>query len=263
MRILLTLLLLLASAAGAERPKLILLTLTGAGVEQAQLESVTDRIAATLQARAVFEVLSARDVQTLLGLERQKQLLGCAETATSCFTELSGALGARFVTSGSLVKLGDAYQLTLSTLDAQRAQPVGRSVRLAPSLAALMETLPWGVAEATALPAPPQPSVLLPALALGVGGAALVGGGILGIQALTSEASLQGELANQTALDARVDYERRAAQPAMMKSIALGTLIGGGVLVALGAILWPRGVGGSGVAVVPTGSGVALAGVLP
>jgi len=27
--------------------------------------------------------------------------------------------------------------------------------------------------------------------------------------------------------------------------------------------LWPRGVAGSGVALVPTGSGVALAGVLP
>lgn len=263
MRILLTLFLSFATAASAERPRLILLTLTGAGVEQAQLESVTDRIATTLQARAVFEVLSTKDVQTLLGLERQKQLLGCAETASSCFTELSGALGARFVTSGSLVKLGEAFQLTLSTLDAQKAQPVGRSVRLASSLSALMETLPWAVAEATALPAPPEPSRLLPGLLLGLGGAALVGGGVLGIQALTSEASLQGELANQGSLDARVDYERRAAQPAMMKSVALGTLIGGGVLVALGALLWPRGVAGSGVAVVPTGSGVALAGVLP
>jgi len=48
-----------------------------------------------------------------------------------------------------------------------------------------------------------------------------------------------------------------------MKTVALGTLIGGGVLVAIGAILWPRGVGGSGVAVLPTGSGVALAGAWP
>ncbi|MDP1828923.1 MAG: hypothetical protein Q8L48_37020 [Archangium sp.] len=263
MRSWLTLVVLLAGSSWAERPKLILLTLTGSGVEPAQLESVTERLATTLQARGVFEVLSTKDVQTLLGLERQKQLLGCSETSSSCIAELGGALGARFVLSGSLVKLGDAFQLTLSTLDAQRVQPVGRSVRLADSLAALMETLPWAVAEATALPAPPEPSRLLPALALGVGGAALVGGGILGIQALTQEASLQGELSNQGALDARVDYERRAAQPAMMKSVALGTLIGGGVLIAVGALLWPRGVAGSGVAVVPTGSGFALAGVLP
>jgi len=250
-----------ASVSWADRPRLILLAFTGSGVDAAQLESVGDRVASTIAARGVYEVISAKDVQTLLGLERQKQLLGCAES--SCITELSGAIGARFVTSGSLVKLGTAYQLTLTTLDAERAQPIGRSVRLAEALPSLMDTLPWAVAEATALPAPAEPSRLLPGLLLGVGGAAIVGGGILGVQALTQEAALQGELSNQTALDARADYVRRAEQPATMKTVALGTLIGGGVLVAVGAILWPRGVGGSGVAVLPTGSGVALAGAWP
>jgi hypothetical protein len=37
----------------------------------------------------------------LLGLERQKQMLGCAEDSSNCLAELAGALGARFVLNGS------------------------------------------------------------------------------------------------------------------------------------------------------------------
>jgi hypothetical protein len=77
----------------AEKPKLVLLTLTDSGVDKEQLESVTERLATTLEARGVYEVISSKDVQTLLGLERQKQLLGCGETA--CYAELTGAMGAR------------------------------------------------------------------------------------------------------------------------------------------------------------------------
>lgn len=253
--------LVLSSSAFAERPKLLVLELTGSGVDQAQLASVTDRVSQLLDARGVFDLISAREVQTMLGMERQRALLGCAE-GSSCLAELTGALGARFFVSGTLVRLGDTYQLTLQCLDAQRAQPVGRGVRLGATLAEVLEGLPLLVAQVTGLPPPPEPSKVLPLVLIGAGAAGIVTGGVLGVQALTQEAALQGELTG-TALSTRVSYLERARGPATMKTISVATLAGGAVLVGLGVLFWPRGIAGSGVAVLPSTSGVTVAGVLP
>lgn len=253
-------LLLTSTVALAERPKLVVLEFTGAGVEGPVLKSVTERTAATLSARGVYDVMSSGDVESLLGIERQKALLGCSET--SCLSELSGALGARFVMSGTLARLGDSFQLTLTVLDTTRAQPVGRAVRLANSIDDLLGGIPFAVAQAAGIPPPEEPSKVLPTILIGVGAATLIAGGVVGLQGLTQEASLQGELTG-SALDAKSTYEARAAQPAMMKTISLSTMIGGAVVAGLGVLLWPRGIGGSGVAIVPSGTGVAVVGGLP
>ena len=63
-------------------------------------------ITSEVQRRGFFQVISQQDIATMLGLERQKQLMGCADDSTSCLAELSGALGARFVMSGTLTRLG-------------------------------------------------------------------------------------------------------------------------------------------------------------
>ena len=135
----------------AERPRLVVLELAaGKDVDAATVSAVGDAITSLIAARGLFEVTSSQDVKTLLGVERQRQLLGCTES--SCMAELTGALGARFVLSGTLGLLGDTWQLTLTTLDSARAQPIGRTTRLAPNLKALTALLPWAVAEATATP---------------------------------------------------------------------------------------------------------------
>ena len=54
-----------------------------------------------LSRRGFFEVISAGDIRALLGVERQRALLGCSDS--SCTAELSGALGARFVLQGKTV----------------------------------------------------------------------------------------------------------------------------------------------------------------
>ncbi|MBL8910117.1 MAG: hypothetical protein JNM17_05360 [Archangium sp.] len=254
------LLLLFSFPALAQRPKLVVLHFTGPGFEPAELASATDRVAAVLARRDVYELISAREIDTLLGVERQKQLMGCSESA--CMAELSGAIGARFVMSGALAKLGDSFQLTLTVLDTQRSQPVGRAVRLASGLGGVFDDLAVTVAQAAGLPPPPEPSRALPLVLLGSGSAALVTGGVLGLVALTQEASLQGELSG-SALGPMDSYWQRSQQPALLKSIALGTLIGGGALVALSIILWPRGIGGSGVALVPQPNGLVVVGGWP
>lgn len=110
----------LALGAAAEKPKIIVLDLSaGGGVAPDVVQALSETVATRLAARNFFEVVSSRDIATLVGLERQKQLMGCSEEAASCLAELSGSLGARFVLSGSVTRLGDSYQLNLQTLDTQ------------------------------------------------------------------------------------------------------------------------------------------------
>src|SRR5947207_17625 len=96
-------LLLVLAAAPAEptaKPKLIVLRLSVAGGVEPELGgAITEAVTTEVSARGFFNVLSSKDVETLLGVERQKQMLGCADDASSCLSELAGALGARFVLS--------------------------------------------------------------------------------------------------------------------------------------------------------------------
>lgn len=62
-------------------------------------------------------VVSARDIQTLLGLERQRALLGCNET--SCIAELAGALGVDDVLVGDLARVDGGWLVTLKWLSSR------------------------------------------------------------------------------------------------------------------------------------------------
>src|SRR5690348_2331301 len=82
-----------SSSKGAEeKPKLVVLDLTVAGgVEPSVAGALTEAITNQVSATGFFQVVSAKDIQTLLGIERQKQMVGCTSEG-SCLTELAGAL---------------------------------------------------------------------------------------------------------------------------------------------------------------------------
>lgn len=69
-------------------------------------------------------VITQKQMQTLLGLERQKQLLGCATDAESCLAELSNALGVDAVVQGEVGKFGSSFQLNVKIIDARTAKPL-------------------------------------------------------------------------------------------------------------------------------------------
>lgn len=253
------------SLTATEKPKLVVLELTaGTGVEQTLTAPLTDAITNELQSRGYFDVMSSRDVQALLGMERQRELLGCNDASKSCMTEISGALGARFILSGSLAKLGDAWQLTLTTLDSQKAQPLGRSTRLARTLEALRTMLPFAVAEATSTPAPPPPSRLLPWTLLGVGAAASLFGIVWGALQLSQEQQLATLLdagANTPGLlGTRDSYQAQLRNLETQRWVAVGALGAGIASIIIGAVLMPADGSSAAIAVVPTGNGLGLAG---
>jgi tetratricopeptide (TPR) repeat protein len=65
-------------------------------------------------------VVGADEIRAMIGLEHQKQLLGCTES--SCLAEIGGALGADRLVIGSLSRFGETYLLDLKLLDSHTAK---------------------------------------------------------------------------------------------------------------------------------------------
>lgn len=74
-------------------------------------------------ARAIpnARVTSASALGTVLGLERQRQLVGCeASAATSnCMAELAGALGSSVVVTGTVARLGASFEIDVRAAAAE------------------------------------------------------------------------------------------------------------------------------------------------
>lgn len=276
MRVALLLLVALALPAFGEpdkKARLVVNELAALQVKPEEASAMTDAVVAYLNGRGLFEVLSPRDVQTLLGAERQKQLMGaCGDDGSGCTADLSKLVDARFVLSGQLAKIGAAYQLTLQLVDTTSTKNAGRSSKLAGSLTAVRELVPYAVSEATGSPLPSPPSRVLPITFMATGGAAVLAGGAVGLLAFSRESQLNEELCpNGVQPDGRCGgvnlqshdyYVAQQEQLFAQKMVALGVAVAGAALVVVGAILYPPDDARTRISlrVVPTGTGVALVG---
>jgi TolB-like protein len=254
-----------ASGLVVGRPKLIVLGLSaGGGVDVSIADSFTETLAAELSRTRFFDVTSQKDLATMLGIERQKQLLGCSGEEGSCLAELADAFGARFVVSGSLTRLGEVYQLNLQTQDTARSTTLGRATRLASDLVALRGQLPYAIAEATATPAPEAPSKVLPVVLMGTGAAAAVSAGVLFLSSFSREQAALNELGlaktqPQVLLKPASYYAGEARAVSQLRLV--GSVVGGvgAALLVAGVIVYPREATVR-VAVVPTLGGAAIVG---
>lgn len=102
--------------------------LRGTAATDAQTEPVTALVAAKLSEVAALRVVTEQDIAALIGLERQKQLLGAnCEEGSSCFTELAGAIGSKYLVTGRLDRFGDRWTLTTTLIDAERNEALTRT----------------------------------------------------------------------------------------------------------------------------------------
>jgi len=126
--------------AQAEAPrkalKVVVLKLVAkGGVEPATVDILTDALVGELRKHSGLAVVSPSEIGTLIGFEKEKQLLGC--TDSGCLAEIAGAMGADRLVSGSVGRLGQSSVVSLTLLDARKAQPVS----------SVYETLPQGNGE--------------------------------------------------------------------------------------------------------------------
>lgn len=101
------------------------------------VEYFSDQLATQLALQRLH-VVTASELTALLGLERQKQLIGCGSDS-SCMTELANALGVDGVVTGNVGKFAEAYQINVKVLSAVDGRPLAVWSMRATSDEALLE----------------------------------------------------------------------------------------------------------------------------
>lgn len=125
---LLSLLLLTLSAAPQGPQRIPVLPFDhGDGISESTASALTDALAAELRTRPGLEIVTSKELAAVLGLARQRELLGC--DAPSCHAEVGGALDADLLIIGSLAKLGESWLLNVQLLDGRTARNLSQSKR--------------------------------------------------------------------------------------------------------------------------------------
>lgn len=87
------------------------------GLRAEMAEFYTEHAGQQFAAQGI-EVATPSKLAALLGFERQKKLLGCDEASSQCLVELANALGAEGLVTGSIARVGRAFQVNVSVLRA-------------------------------------------------------------------------------------------------------------------------------------------------
>ena len=98
-----------------------------------------DRLANRLGERG-FKVTTSADIQALLGLERQRQLLGCTDDSM-CSTEIGAALGVPLMVVGRVSKIEERFDLDLRVIRQRDGVVVARESRGIEGLKRLAELM--------------------------------------------------------------------------------------------------------------------------
>lgn len=121
----LALFMVVASVAASAQTKLApmqlaLPSLQTAGVDAEKNAFYAGHLAQQLSLQPDVRCMTSAEISSLLGLERQKQLLGCdSDAANSCMAELANALGVDGIVTGNIGKVGTGYQVNLRILSAR------------------------------------------------------------------------------------------------------------------------------------------------
>src|SRR5262245_56458924 len=108
-----------AATLGAATPAKTTIACAGlsyVGMEPTKGDAFLDYFSDQLSQTGELEVVTRSQISQLLGLERQRQLLGCE--GSSCIAELSGALGASLVLTGSIARVGQGYAVSFKLVAA-------------------------------------------------------------------------------------------------------------------------------------------------
>lgn len=115
---------LLIAGAGARAEPLVVAApgLTLVDVDEARGEFYLEHLSSAM-ASPELRVVTKKEIAALLGLERQKELLGCTDSSSSCMAELGAALGASTMLVGGIAHVGQRYQVTLKLISATDGTP--------------------------------------------------------------------------------------------------------------------------------------------
>lgn len=204
------------------------------GVDAALVTAWQDRFVSRVSGPGI-RVSTARDIQQMLGLERQRELMGCNTEGTSCLAELAGALGVELLLTGNIVKSESGYLASIRVLRTKNGESLFSPSERLKSEGALLD---WLDVTADALRRTLVPEVKseaspvvkwIPAL---VGAGALIGSGVC----FGLSASKYGELAGPNPPEL-ADISDVRAQGETLQWVGVSLAAAGGVAV-LSSIIW-------------------------
>ncbi len=274
-----------ALPAAAERPRLVVIGIeSSSDALRKDADLIAEQVLTELGRTGLLDAMGTSDVSAALGIERQRQLLGCDESSTSCLAEISNALGAPWLVTGSLGRLGKTMRLDLKLIRAKDGKAVfrdGKSItdesevfdvvtgmvkRMVASLG--LEKAPGAAAAGLEASPPGSPSGLqraAPWVVAGAGVVAIVAGGLVASSGWSLRSNTLGTIgtANTPLPENQVvptyDEARAALNDANRLLWVGGAVAAAGVLAAGGGLAWKLGSsGGEPKAEVAVGPGAIL-----
>ncbi len=200
------------------------------GVSQGTANLLSELLSTDLAHSGRYEVLTSADVATLVGIERQKQLLSCGET--NCAVELAQALGATLLLDASVGTVGNLRVLAIRLYDANKSKVLSRESVTVENESALVAAAHGALGRVLASQgAPLVPEVAAkhsPAGWYVLGGAAAlaIAGGILGALAWTDYQAFKLS-----------PFDDPLGSSAKGKAYAADGLFGGAIVAAVVAVV--------------------------
>ena len=203
---------------------------TVTGDEQSRASVWLERFAEVMRRDQRVEVTTAADLTQLIGMERQKQLLGCNELATTCLTELANALGAEGILVGTITRSGDSYLAVVKVLHQKNGAVWWSASGRVTGENALLDWLDEQARNSVNVLVPPAPIRAAP---LVLGGAGIVAAGVgATLVALSNTVALEAvRNANAAQLTSAIDSGRA-------QNVAGVVLLGVGGAALITSAIW-------------------------
>lgn len=231
-------------------------------------ESVLDRFVVVLTENGTIRAVAQKDIGQVLGLERQRQLLGCSDDKnSSCLAELAGALGVDGIVTLSLTRSDPYFVATarvLRTRDGSQWASASERVAQEGELFDAMDKIARKFGNAIAPTAAGMtPSGEVARSSKGIPWGRLTPGlvGLVALGAGTGISLWAGEERRQLLDGSLTTAEIRPAVESgrTKEQIGVGLMIGGGVAVATSVVWMLIGPSeGPAVSVVPGNDGATL-----
>lgn len=230
---------LMLAVAISATPKYALPLMKAAELKPGMNEVFTDHLAQQLTDRGL-SIVTASDIAAVLGIERQKQLAGCAEE--SCTIELAGALGVEGVVLGSVAKVGSTYLVNvraLSSANGQTRATFSETVRVEDEVPVALERAADSLAATLGGTTPGRRMGASFFVPLGVGVLSGIGAGIFGGLAADAHRKLLNDKVADPLFDVRA-LQANGQTAAMAAYILTAVAV---TAVATAFTLWLMGVG--------------------
>jgi hypothetical protein len=138
-------------------PKLAVMPLNAVEVKAGVVKLLTNRLTEEISRLNTYEVISADDLNVMIGVDKMKQMAGCDEM--SCVVELAGNIDAGLLVWGTVGKIGSQVKIQLSLFDVRQRKALKRASRSVANNEDLYEgALVAAVQELLGIKAQPAPS---------------------------------------------------------------------------------------------------------